>query len=287
MRSWIFVCLVALLLLFGSTPKSTLAEVDYLREVKPILQKHCYACHGVLKQQSNLRLDTVASMRRGGESGELIVVPRHPNESLLYQVVTGAADFRMPPENEGSPLDAVELKVVGQWIAEGANAPTDEQPQADPATYWSYQVPIRPPLPQVGNSVWARTPVDNFIAAQHERRKLTPNPTAKKTVLLRRVYLDLIGLPPTRAELLAFVADNSPRAFEQVVDDLLSRPAYGQRWGRHWMDVWRYSDWYGRRGSNEIRYSQRHIWRWRDWIVKSLNKDKVYDQMIIEMLAGD
>ena len=287
MRSTSPLFLAATALAIGIAPSTASAEVDYLREVKPILQKRCYACHGVLKQQSNLRLDTVVSMRKGGESGDDVIVPGKPDESLLYRVVSGSAGFRMPPENEGSPLEPDELKLLRAWIVEGANAPDDEEPQLDPATYWSYQIATRPSLPKVANVAWVRTPIDHFIAAEHERRELTPNAEADRAVLLRRVYLDLIGVPPTRDELLAFVADESPRAFEYVVDDLLSRPAYGHRWGRHWMDVWRYSDWYGRRGSNEIRYSQRHIWRWRDWIVESLNDDKGYDQMIVEMLAGD
>jgi hypothetical protein len=132
-----------------------------------------------------------------------------------------------------------------------------------------------------------RNPIDAFIAFEREKRNLQPHDEADKPVLLRRVYLDLIGLPPTRRELHAFLGDNSPDAYEKVVDRLLKSPRYGERWGRHWMDVWRYSDWYGRRASGEIRYSQRHIWRWRDWIIESVNADKGYDRMIVEMLAGD
>jgi hypothetical protein len=142
-------------------------------------------------------------------------------------------------------------------------------------------------VPQLPNSSWVRTPIDSFIAAEHQRRGLVPAGEADKAVLLRRVYLDLIGLPPTQEELHEFLSENSPNSYERVVDDLLSRQTYGQRWGRHWMDVWRYSDWYGSRRINEIRYSQRHIWRWRDWIVDSLNEDKGYDRMVVEMLAGD
>jgi len=145
----------------------------------------------------------------------------------------------------------------------------------------------RPPLPQVKNSAWVRNSIDVFIAAEHEQHGLTPRPEASKAILLRRVYVDLIGLPPTPEELHAFLADDSRDAYEQVVDRLLSSPHYGERWGRHWMDIWRYSDWAGWTDGGQIRDSQPHIWRWRDWIVDSLNRDKSYDRMIAEMLAGD
>ncbi len=260
--------------------------VDYLREVKPLLEHKCYACHGAFKQQAGLRLDTAASLITGGDSGAAIV-PGQPNESLLLDVLTGEAGFRMPPANEGTPLTEPELTLIREWIAAGAIAPADEQPQADPRTWWSYRAIERPPLPEVDENAWCRTPIDFFVAAAREKAELPHVGEAPKSIWLRRVYLDLIGLPPTRDELHRFLADESISAYETVVDDLLSRPQYGERWGRHWMDVWRYSDWYGSRGINEIRYSQRHIWRWRDWIVSSLNDDKGYDQMLREMLAAD
>jgi hypothetical protein len=143
----------------------------------------------------------------------------------------------------------------------------------------------RPPVPAVQNTAWVRNPIDALLAAEHEARGLTPRPEAPRAVLLRRVYLDLIGLPPTREELHAFLANASPDAYEKVVDGLLSRPEHGERWGRHWMDVWRYSDWAG--WGAQVRDSQPNVWRWRDWIVESLNADKGYDQMLVEMLAAD
>lgn len=151
-----------------------------------------------------------------------------------------------------------------------------------------FEVVKRPQVPEVKNAAWVRNPIDAFIAAEHEAFKLTPRPEAAPEVLLRRVYLDLIGLPPTPAELQAFLKDyaNAKRpAYEKVVDDLLARPQYGERWGRHWMDVWRYSDWAGY--GAQVRDSQPHIWHWRDWIIDSMNADKGYDRMILEMLAGD
>ncbi|HZJ15043.1 MAG TPA: DUF1549 domain-containing protein, partial [Chthoniobacteraceae bacterium] len=145
----------------------------------------------------------------------------------------------------------------------------------------------RPAIPIVQNADWVRTPIDAFIADEHAHRGLTPRPTTSKPVLLRRVYLDLIGLSPTPKEQRAFADDLSSDAYERVVDRLLADPRYGERWGRHWMDIWRYSDWAGWTDGKQVRDSQRHIWRWRDWIVESLNTDKSYDRMILEMLAGD
>ncbi len=279
--------IIAVLWLLGATSTLFAADdVDYERQVKPIFAKKCYACHGILQQKSGLRLDTAALIRKGGTSGDGLV-PNKPEESRLIDVLTGKDGIQMPPEGEGTPLSAEELDLVKRWILQGAKGPVDEQPQIDPRDYWSYKVPQRPAVPVIKNPAWIQNPIDAFIAAEHDRRGLTPRPPAERSVWLRRVYLDLIGLPPTRAQLQAFLKDDAPDAFEKVVDGLLNSPQYGERWGRHWMDVWRYSDWYGSRGINQIRYSQRHIWRWRDWIVESLNRDLGYDQMIVEMLAGD
>jgi len=189
----------------------------------------------------------------------------------------------MPPE--GEPLKPTEIAAIRAWITQGAKAPADEQPERDPRDHWSFQVPVRPAVPRVANAAWPRNPIDAFIAAEHEKRGLTPQRPADKRVWLRRVSLDLTGLPPTHAELEAFVRDDSAEANDRVVTRLLDSPQYGERWGRHWMDIWRYSDWWGL--GAEVRNSQKHIWHWRDWIIESLNADKGYDQMLREMLAAD
>ncbi len=168
------------------------------------------------------------------------------------------------------------LTLVSHAAAEGGGQPYTWDPLARVT---------RPAVPVVKNDAWVRNPIDAFLAAGHEARGLTPRPEAPKHVLLRRVYLDLIGLPPTREELHAFLNDTSSEAYDRVVDRLLADPRYGERWGRHWMDVWRYSDWAG--WGQQVRDSQPHIWRWRDWIVESLNRDLPYDQMIVQMLAAD
>jgi len=263
------------------------APVDYARDIKPILTAKCAACHGALKQQSSLRLDAAQLLTKGGDSGPA-VVPGDVAASPLWQRMTAADGApRMPPEGEGEALTAVQLELVRGWIEQGAAMPAEEPVPDDPRQYWSYRPPVRSPLPQVQHPEWIRTPIDAWVARSLEQKGLAPRGAAPREVWLRRVYLDLVGLPPTRDELHAFLADRHPDAEERVVDALLERPAYGERWGRHWMDVWRYSDWYGSRGGNEIRYSQRHIWRWRDWIVESLNEDRPYDRMVVEMLAGD
>lgn len=261
--------------------------VVYDRDIRPLLTAKCAACHGALKQQAGLRLDAAQLIRAGGDSGPT-VIPGDVEKSPLWQRITAAAGAgRMPPANEGEPLTAAQLELVKAWIEQGARTPDEEAVPEDPQQYWSYRAPVRPPVPHGDHAAWVRTPIDAFIAAELKHRGLAPRIEAPRAVWLRRVYLDLIGLPPTREELQTFLTDSSPEAYERVVDDLLERPAYGERWGRHWMDVWRYSDWYGSRGINEIRYSQRHIWRWRDWIVESLNQDRPYSQMLVEMLAGD
>jgi mono/diheme cytochrome c family protein len=260
-------------------------RVEYARSVKPIFTARCYACHGALKQQNGLRLDTVEFIKKGGDTGPAIV-PGRSAESRLVDHITGTGGARrMPPKSEGEGLDERQIAAIKLWIDQGAIGPADEKPEPDPRAHWAFKAPVRPVLPKVKDAAWAKNPIDAFLAAEHEKRGLVPQRLADKSVLLRRVYLDLIGLPPTRDELAAFLKDESPDTYEKVVDRLLASKQYGERWGRHWMDVWRYSDWWGL--GAEVRNSQKHIWHWRDWIIESLNADKGYDQMLREMLAAD
>ena len=286
-RSLLFVRAVKLLVLVTSCLLSiaggncTAQEpIDYARRIKPVLQARCYSCHGALKQEAGLRLDTVVLASRGGDSGAAI--KRGDTEgSLLVQRVTSSDEAtRMPPE--GEPLKPAEIADLKAWIAQGAKGPADEQPELDPREHWAFRTPVRPPVPP---TTWSTNPIDAFIAAEHQKRGIVPQKPADKRVWLRRVSLDLTGLPPSIAELEAFVADHSPDAYDHVVTRLLDSPLYGERWGRHWMDIWRYSDWWGL--GAEVRNSQKHIWHWRDWIIESLNADKPYDQMLREMLAAD
>ncbi|MGV3756352.1 MAG: PSD1 and planctomycete cytochrome C domain-containing protein [Verrucomicrobiota bacterium] len=259
------------------------SRIDYTTQIKPILKERCYACHGVLKQQSKLRLDTAEFLRQGGKHGAGYVSGK-PDESHLVERISAKDESeRMPPE--GEPLKTEQIALIKLWIAQGAKAPAGEKPEVDPKDHWAFKAPVRPAVPKVKAREWAQNPIDAFIAAEHQERGLKPQSLAEKSLWLRRVYLDLTGLPPSLQEMREFEADNSTQAYEKVVDRLLASPQYGERWGRHFMDIWRYTDWYGL--GEQLRYSQKHIWHWRDWIVESLNKDKGYDRMLVEMLAGD
>jgi hypothetical protein len=258
-------------------------DVDYLREVKPLLAARCTSCHGSIRQKSGLRLDTAALMRRGGDGGPAIE-PGRSGESPLIERVTANGDDRMPPESEGVGLTPEEIAVLRAWIDQGAKAPPEPIPE-DPRRHWAYQPPRRSRVSSAPPPSSTRNPIDALLAAAHRERGLVPAAPIGKDLWLRRVTLDLVGLPPTPDDIRAFRADDSPDAWERVVDRLLGSPRYGERWARHWMDVWRYSDWYGL--GQEVRFSHPHLWHWRDWIIESLNADNGYDRMVQEMLAGD
>lgn len=262
----------------------------YVEKIRPLLNQHCVACHGALKQEGGLRLDASQLIRAGGDTGAIIDRDA-PNDSLILQRITADDDDRMPPQGEGERLSEDQVQAIRSWITAGAVAPDREEYVEDPLAFWSYQPIEKLAIPfnasGIRNGRASRNPIDQFLAAKYDEKGLVANVEAAPDILLRRLYIDLIGVPPTADELERALADRSPHAYERIVDRLLADPRYGERWGRHWMDVWRYSDWYGSRGGNEIRYSQRHIWRWRDWIVRSLNENKGYDQMIVEMLAAD
>jgi hypothetical protein len=276
---------VTALFLVASAPARPGQPVDYLKEIKPLLREQCVACHGALQQKARLRLDTAALAKKGGRHGPA-VRPGDVVRSLLIERVTAADPAeRMPPG--GPPLSPAQVARLKAWIAGGAAAPAGEVPERDPRDHWAFRPPTRPAVPAVRRAGWADNPIDAFLAAGHEKLGLVPRPPVDQALLLRRVYLDLVGLPPSRAERAAFLADPSPGAYETVVDRLLADPRYGQRWGRHWMDVWRYSDWYGRRMVPDVWNSAPQVWRWRDWIVRSLNEDRGYDRLVREMLAAD
>ena len=246
------------------------ADQKYTDIIKPLFRERCYACHGALKQKAALRVDTVAAMREAG-----IVIPGQPEKSELFQrIVATDADERMPPE--GHAISLQDVAAIKSWIANGAAIPAKDLPEDDPLSHWAFQKIKKPDLPKSESET---NPIDAFLAAKHREYGLRPQPMTKRSIAIRRLYLDLIGLPPTPEQL----ADDS--TWQDIVDELLANPHHGERWARHWMDVWRYSEWYGL--GAQLRYSQKHIWHWRDWIIESLNQDKGYDQMIREMLAGD
>jgi hypothetical protein len=258
-------------------------QVDFAREIRPIFEHSCAKCHGPEKQKGGFRLDLREAGLKGGNAGKAIVPGNAAGSRLVQLLLDPDPDSRMPRNDD--PLPRQKIDLIRRWIDEGAAWPDDASlPDPRRARHWAWIPPVRPEPPAARD---ARTPIDAFLAAERERRGLAPRPPAPRATLLRRVTLDLTGLPPTRAELRAFLEDSSPEAYEKVVDRLLASPAYGERWGRHWMDVWRYSDWYGRRKENDVWNSWPTLWRWRDWIVRALNEDKGYDRMVLEMLAGD
>ena len=295
-----FRCTLVLIIHWSASVACSQSTVDYTKQIKPILKTRCYACHGGLKQEAGLRLDTGKTIRLGGDSGSVVVAAKADESLLIERVLTGDDSARMPPD--GEPLTSEQVELMRRWIRQGAESPENEEPEANPRDHWSFRALQRPAVPgsrpvrsvqvsvdlprqpiieRVGN------PIDVFINGQLAAHHLMPQSHAPKQIQLRRVYLDLIGVPPTRTELNRFLHSNSDHAYEQVVDRLLNDPRYGERWGRHWMDVWRYSDWYGRRNVPDVWNSAPQVWRWRDWIVRSLNEDKGYDQMLREMLAAD
>jgi len=258
----------------------------YLEKIKPLLRERCLACHGALAQKGKLRLDTAALAHQGGRAGPAVVTGQVDESPLLERVSrTEDAAGRMPPE--GKPLTAEQIGWVKEWIAAGARGPADEKAEADPKSHWSFQKPVRPETPPVRDPAWNANPIDRLIAARHQKLGIQPLPVTDRATLLRRVYLDLIGLPPTADELRASLADTRPDAYEREVDRLLADPRHAEHWARHWMDVWRYSDWYGRRTVPDVLNSYGQIWRWRDWIVTSLGRDRPYDEMVRLMLAAD
>lgn len=255
------------------------AAVDYAKDIRPVLKARCYACHGALKQKSGLRLDTVAAMLKGGDSGNVI----KPDGSLLLSHISATKeDERMPPE--GAPLTPEQIAAFREWIAAGAPASADDQPEPDPRAHWAFQPPQRVGLPNFAAG-WNSNLIDKLISARRATKGLKAQPEAQRSLWFRRVYFDTIGLPPSAEDLTKFLADTSPDAAAKVVDGLLAMPQFGEHWARHFMDIWRYSDWWGL--DAQLRYSQKHIWHWRDWIIESLNADKGYDRMMEEMLAGD
>jgi hypothetical protein len=258
--------------------------VDYSRDIRPILTKHCLSCHGPKKQRSGLRLDSAAAARTGGNSGPALV-PGKSGASRLIQAVSGGNDEvpAMPPK--GPRLPAAEIALLRTWIDGGAAIPTGEttlQSDRGSSKHWAFQPIRRPAEPVVKNAPWCRNAIDRFILARLEKESIAPAPEADRATLLRRVSLDLTGLPPSAQEVADFLADSRPDAYERAVDRLLASPHYGERWGRHWLDLARYAD------SNGYSIdAPRSIWKYRDWVLDAFNRDKPFDQFVIEQLAGD
>lgn len=265
------------LLLGAATGRGAEAGVDFAREIEPILIKRCSECHGPDKQKGELRLDSRTLALKPAKSGKLAMVPGKPDESeLLKRVTTTDPDDVMPPKEPR--LTAAEVASLRRWIAEGA-----VWPEVDPRSHWSFRPPVRPPVPEVrSRTVPLRNEIDHFIQARLEQEGLTMQPEEDRAALLRRVSLDLTGLPPTWAEVEAFRKDTSANAYEAVVDRLLASPHFGEHMARGWLDLARYAD------SNGYQVDlARSIWPYRDWVIQAFNRNQRFDRFTVDQIAGD
>jgi hypothetical protein len=273
--------LAFLLWIAGSLPAEEKPRVDFEREVLPIFQARCHRCHGAQKPKSGLRLDLKTEALHGGDSGKPAIVPGNSKTSELIRRVTSTEETEwMPPK--GERLSAAQVQVLRQWIDAGAPWPEALAGEDPKRRHWAFRPPVRPPLPPVQDADWVRNPIDRFVLARLEKEGLTPSAEADRITLIRRLSFDLVGLPPTPAEVDAFLADQSPQAYEKLVDRLFASPHYGERWGRHWLDAARYAD-----SDGFEKDKSRQVYFYRDWVIQSLNRDLPYDRFIIEQIAGD
>ena len=263
-------------------------------KVRPLLQEHCVKCHGGEKTKGGLKLTTRQGLLQGGDSGPAVDLKNFAKSRLVVAISYEDEDLQMPPKQK---LETAQIAVLRKWVEMGAPWPGggadavgaslpghgEAKPKVDPAKHWSFQPMARPAVPEVRDRVWVKNPIDAFILHKLQANGLAPATPAQKIALLRRAYFDLIGLPPKPAEVEAFLADPSPNAFEKVIDRLLASPQYGEKWGRHWLDVVRFAE----TNSFERDAVKPNAWRYRDYVIESFNADKPYDQFLREQLAGD
>jgi hypothetical protein len=285
------VCLGSPALAEPNKPPSPETVRFFETKIRPLLSENCFRCHGDKKHKANLRLDSLAGMLGGGDRGP-VLVPGHPEKSLLIKAIRHVdPDLKMPPSQK---LSAQQIADLTQWVKIGAPWPGGDSPavvqrpkeyiiSAADRAHWAFQPLRRPPLPAVANKGWVSNPIDAFILARLEAKGLEPNPPAARHELLRRLYYDLTGLPPTPREIEDFLADTSPRAYEALVDRLLNSPRYGEKWARYWLDLVRFAE----TNSYERDNPKPHAWRFRDYVIRAFNQDKPYDSFIREQLAGD
>ena len=279
---WLFtICALAFPMAVQAEEVAKPAEpVDFAREIQPLLQSRCVACHGEEKLEGGIRWDERAGALLEGDSGEPAVVPGDHAASETYRrLVSEDEDLRMPPADEAAPLSKAQIALLARWIDEGAVWP---EKGLSGAEHWSYVAPQLPKQPVVKQVTWPQGPLDSFVLARLEAEGLQPSPRADRARLLRRVSLDLIGLPPSVEEVDAFLADKSPLAYERAVDRLLTSPRFGEHWARHWLDLARYAD-----SNGYQRDGFRTMWAYRDWVIAAMNRDMPFDQFTIEQLAGD
>jgi cytochrome c553 len=267
-------------------------EQFFEKKVRPVLASNCWECHGEKKQESNFRLDSRTAILEGGASGQRGAVAGQPDKSLLVKAIHHVGDIKMPPEDK---LTDTEIADISKWVEMGLPWPksaegvrlqnTEERAAEERKTLWSLQPVQRPAIPAVSKAEWLNTPVDAFILARLDAAKRAPSPEVDRRTLIRRASFDLLGLPPTPEEVQVFIDNNSPDAYERLIDRMLASPRYGERWGRHWLDVARYGDTKGYAFMQERKYP--FSYTYRDYVIGAFNKDLPYDRFIIEQLAAD
>ena len=258
-----------------SSVASHAGAVDFNRDIRPILTSNCFKCHGFdpAGRKGGLRLDIQAGTLKKLKTGHVAIVPGKPEESELVRRITSTdTDELMPPPETGKKLTAEQIQMLRQWVADGGVY----------AKHWSFEKPVKATIPSVTHSGAVRNAIDAFVLARLEREGFAPSPEADKRTLARRLALDITGLPPATEQLDAFLNDTSPGAYEHLVDQLLSSSAYGEHWGRRWLDLARYADTKGY--EKDLR---RTIWPYRDWVIRAFNADMPYDEFTREQLAGD
>jgi mono/diheme cytochrome c family protein len=273
-----------------AAPATPAANVVFARDIQPILQNTCVECHGPKKTKAQLRLDSAAGVMKGGENGPIVIAGSSDKSPIVRRVLGLDGDDRMP--KDGDPLPPAQIALLRAWIDQGAAgvhavaAAAGSEPERPAPQHWAYRHPMRPALPDVHKTDWVRTPIDRFVLARLEKEGLSPSPPAPLETLVRRVSLDLVGLPPSPAEVDAVLADAArdgvEAAYERLVDRLLSSPHYGERWARPWLDLARYADSHGFE-----KDLPRVMWKYRDWVIDALNRDMPFDQFTIEQVAGD
>ena len=254
---------------------------NYERDIKPVLKEHCTSCHGQMRQKGGLRLDAAVLALRGGKHGAALMAGNADESLMIRKLLAAKEEERMPAE--GKPLPADKIELLRQWINAGAAHPREEFIAKPPSEHWAFQPVRRPVVPEVANKAWVRNPVDAFVLAKLEASGMKPGPAATPAALLRRLHLDLTGLPPTLAEQEQLASNPRPEALGKVIVNLLARPEYGERWARHWLDVVRYADSNGYERDAEKPF----VWRYRDYVIQAFNNDKPFNRFVEEQLAGD
>jgi len=262
-------------------PPAATGTVDFARDVQPILKENCLGCHGSHRHEAELRWDNKEMALAGGDRGQDII-PGHSPDSRMIQLVSGM-DPKLVMPQKGERLTAAQIGILRAWIDQGAVWPESASVKAtDPRKHWSFKAPVRPEVPSVKNKNWPHNPIDDFVLARLEKENLRPSPAADRATLLRRLSLDLTGLPPSIQEINSFVGDHATNAWGKQVERLLASPHYGECWGRHWLDAARYADSNGYEKDNS-----RSIWPYRDWVIDAYNSNMPYDEFAVEQLAGD